>query len=81
MSMVYIQIHMHDIRLKTIGTYLLSMMSVTTTSEAPIAFAVNTLTRPIGPAPQIRTFLPNATPALLRSKLKNVLANCVKLSI
>ena len=33
------------------------------TSEAPMAWAVKRLTRPIGPAPQIKTVLPKATPA------------------
>ena len=46
---------------------LLSMMSVITTSEAPMALAVRRLTRPIGPAPQIKTLLPRETPARLET--------------
>ena len=46
---------------------LLSIMSVITTSEAPMALAVRRLTRPIGPAPQIKTLLPRETPARLET--------------
>ena len=60
------------------------IISVMTIFEAPIAFADNNDTRPIGPHPVIRIVWPKDTPALLHAwiptvaELQNVLKTIYK---